>query len=184
MAGPQFERPWREQSRSLIPQRLVQTLAMTLGVNEKTIYIRCKSANDLEGLIQGVGKLLPGPVFGFLFESDEVSLEEANQVLAPLHTGCSVIIGFVGPSDLASEINNNWSQCSEFPDNSTFVYGNFVMEAGETPGFLATIHVFDQSEFLNQRGQVFQANDEEIRQLELGGRPSTINIRRIGQRQK
>lgn len=182
MSGPQFERPWGEQSRSLVPQRLAQTLALTLRVKEKTIYIRCKASSDPEALIQGVGKLLPLPVFGFLFESDQVSEEEANRVLGPLHTRSSVVVGFVGPSELASELNNNWSQCSEFPDGSTFIYGNFVMEAVKTPGFLATIHVLDRDEFLDQRGQVYRADDEEIRQLEAGGRPSTINVRRLGQR--
>lgn len=62
------------------------------------------------------------------------------------------------------------------------MFRNFVMSAVKSPGFLATVHVLDQDEFIRFRNPIFRATPEEVAMLELAGRPSLISVRRLGRK--
>ncbi len=182
MDSKSANRPWSSERRQMVPERLAGSIAMTLGVNEKTTYIRCVAARDAEAVALGVAKLLPSPVRCFRIDSENLSAGEAGQVANSLHAGNSVVALFVGPSELARELNDQWADCSSYPDGSTYVFRNFVLRGVDKPGFLATVHVVESRDFISHHGAIFRATPEEVATLELLGTPSLTAITRLGTR--
>ena len=182
MDGSSTNRPWSSKRKPMVPERLAFSLEMTLGVGEKTTYIRCTAARDAEALACGVAKRLPSPVRCFRIDSEDLTAEDAARVSSSLQAGHTVVALFVGPSELARELNDNWADCSRNGVGSTFVFRSFVFEGVDTPGFLATVHVVDSQEFLDHQGAVHRATPEEVAMLELLGTPSLTHVTRLGAR--
>ena len=177
---PSSSRPWSSEPRSLEAPHFTQSLGMSLAVRERCMYFRCTVPRSLPALARGVAKYLPVPASIWVVRSDRVSAKEAADVTQRLLSGQSVLLAHHGASDLLVELANQWSECTSFPDGSTFVYASFVLKGVENAGFLAIVHALDEEGPLPRKATVCRVPAAEVATLEVLGNASLVPIADIG----
>lgn len=181
MSDPRFPRPWSSERQPFETPHFSLQIEMALAVQDKAMYFRCESTSNIEALVRGVAKFLPPRVHGFILRTDNVSNEEAEKLVAPLMAGETVVLGYEGPSDLPGAIHDHWLECAKYPDNTTYVYENFVLQAVENPGFLATVHILnEQSGWIGYKAPICRVPPNEVSSLELLGQLSLLHVTHMG----
>jgi hypothetical protein len=158
--------------RQTVQNESVQQIADYLDIVtrvDRTIYLRCRQAHDLESLARGLASLLPGRVHIFLHSEISLLPEEEDRMLEPLLQGETVLFLYVG--DIANPLRFA-RQWDGFRFNPSPV--------SDRPGLLAVVQVFDNEEPVPYEGSTRWIFEEEVESIEAMGKDLYIEIVRLG----
>ena len=170
---------WPPDAAGHVPH-FAEQMAMALSVGDKSIFLQCDAADDVESLVRGVARFVPSPARCFVFHSDDVMSADAPTIVAPLLAGGSVVLAGADNHELLGMLHNQWLECAEAADGTTFVYGNFVFEAVSTPGFLAVVHIGDTGGYLPYYPPICRVPPQEIAALQDLGRLVKLAVEAVG----
>jgi hypothetical protein len=135
---------------------------------DRTIYFRCRKAEDLEALAKGVASLLPGDTCIFLHSGNPLLPEEEDQMAESLQEGNTILFVYPGVTRFPLEFAQEWDSFQFVPSAEK-----------KKPGFLAVLQVFDDEEPIPYEGSTRWIYEKETEAIEAVGRNLEGEIIRI-----
>jgi hypothetical protein len=136
---------------------------------DRTIYFRCRKAEDLEALAKGLASLLPGNTRIFLHSGNPLLPEEEDQMAESLQAGDTVLFMFPGDTRFTLEFAREWDGFQFMPTTDM-----------KKPGFLAVVQVLDDEEPILYEGSTRWIYEEEVEAIETIGKNLDGEVIRIG----
>ena len=149
-------------------QKLIEYLDIVIQV-DRTIYFRCRKAEDLEALAKGLASILPGSTSIFLHSGKPLLPGEEDQMAALLQAGETVLFMYPGDTRFPLEFAQEWNGFQFMP----------IMNSGK-PGFLVVVQVLDNEEPIPYEGSTRWIYEEEVEAIEAVGKNLAGEITRIG----
>ena len=149
-------------------QQIVDYLDIVTRV-DRTIYLRCRQAHDLEALAKGLASLLPGKVHAFLHGGNSLLPQEEDQIVEPLLQGETVLFVYPGDTVHPLRLARQWDQFRIKPAPGM-----------SQPGLLTVVQVFDNAESIPYEGSTRWIFEEEVESIEEMGKSLYSEIVRLG----
>jgi hypothetical protein len=153
--------------QNLTVQKLVEYLDIVTQV-DRTIYFRCRKAEDLEALAKGVASLLPGNTRIFLHSGNPLLPEEEDQMAEFLQAGETVLFMYPGDTRFPLEFAQGWDSFQFMPASDM-----------KKTGFLAVVQVLDDEEPIPYEGSTRWIYEEEVEAIEEMGKKLYREVTRI-----
>jgi hypothetical protein len=139
-------------------QKLAEYLEIVTQV-DRTIYFRCRKAEDLEALAKGLASLFPGNAQIFLHSGNPLLPEEEDQMAESLQAGETVLFIYPGDTRFPLEFAQEWDSLQNMPTKDM-----------KKPGFLAVVQVLDDEEPIPYEGSTRWIYEEEVEAIEAIGK--------------
>ena len=149
-------------------QQLTQYLDIVTQV-DRTIYFRCRKAEDLEALAKGLASMLPGNINIFIHSGTPLLPEEEDQMAESLQAGNTVIFIYPGDTRFPLQFAQEWNSFQFMP-----------VTGMEKPGFLAVVQVLDDEEPIPYEGSTRWIFEKETEAIEAMGKNLNREVTRIG----
>lgn len=153
--------------QNLTVQKLAEYLDIVTQV-DRTIYFRCRAAEDLEALAKGLASLLPGDTHIFLHSGKPLLPEEEDQMVESLQAGDAVLFMYPGDTRFPLEFAREWDSFQIMPTTDM-----------KKPGFLAVVQVLDDEEPIPYEGSTRWIYEEEVEAIEAMGKNLDREVTRI-----
>jgi hypothetical protein len=154
--------------QNLTVQKLAEYLDIVTGV-DRTIYFRCRKAEDLEALAKGLTSLLPGNSRIYLHSGNPLLPGEEDQMAESLQAGETVLFMYPGDTRFPLEFAQQWDSFQIMPTTEM-----------KKPGFLAVVQVLDDEEPIPYEGSTRWIYEEEVEAIETIGKNLDVEFIRIG----
>ncbi|MGD2087215.1 MAG: hypothetical protein PVH61_13610 [Candidatus Aminicenantes bacterium] len=148
-------------------QKLAEYLEIVTQV-DRTIYFRCRKAEDLEALAKGLASLLLGNSHIFLHSGNPLLPEEEDQMAKLLQAGETVLFMYPGDTRFPLEFAREWDSLQNMPTTDM-----------KKPGFLAVVQVLDDEEPIPYEGSTRWIYEEEVEAIEAIGKNVHREVTRI-----
>jgi hypothetical protein len=149
-------------------QQLAEYLDIVTQV-DRTIYFRCRKAEDLEALAKGLASILPGNTRIYLHSGNALLPEEEDQMAESLQAGETVLFIFPGDTRFPLEFAQEWDGLQIMPTTDM-----------KKPGFLAVVQVLDDEEPIPYKGSTRWIYEEEVEAIETMGKNLDGDVIRMG----
>ena len=149
-------------------QQLTEYLDIVTQV-DRTIYFRCRKAEDLEALAKGLASLLPGNTRIYLHSGNPLLPEEEDQMAESLQAGDTVLFIYPGDTRFTLEFAREWDGFQFMPTTDM-----------KKTGFLAVVQVLDDEEPILYEGSTRWIYEEEVEAIETIGKNLDGEVIRIG----
>lgn len=156
---------------SIMDNKTVQKLAEYLDIVtqvDRTIYFRCRKAEDLEALAKGLASLFHGNTQIFLHSGNPLLPEEEDQMAEALQAGDTVLFIYPGDTRFPLEFAREWDSLKNMPTTDT-----------KKPGFLVVAQVLDDEEPIPYEGSTRWIYEEEVEAIEAMGKNVHREVTRI-----
>ena len=148
-------------------QKLAEYLDIVTQV-DRTIYFRCRKAEELEALAKGLASLFPENAQIFLHSGKPLLPEEEDQMAESLQAGETVLFIYPGDTRFTLEFAREWDSLQNMPTKDM-----------KKPGFLAVVQVFDDEEPIPYEGSTRWIYEEEVEAIEEMGKNVHREVIRI-----
>lgn len=153
--------------QNLTVQKLAEYLDIVTQM-DRTIYFRCRQAEDLEALAKGLASLLPGNSRIFLHSGNPLLPEEEDKMAESLQAGETVLFVYPGDTRFPLEFAREWDSLQNMPTTDM-----------KKPGLLAVVQVLDDEEPIPYEGSTRWIYEEEVEAIEAMGKNLDREVTRI-----
>jgi hypothetical protein len=135
---------------------------------DRTIYFRCRKAENLESLAKGLASMLPGKTHIYLHSGNSLLPGEEDRMVERLQAGETVLFIYPGDTRFPLEFAREWDGFQFMPTTDM-----------KKPGFLVVGQVLDDEEPIPYEGSIRWIYEKEVEALETIGKNLDSKVTRL-----